>query len=72
MRPSVADRQYGYRFVHPPLHRTRRPQWGLAVTRAACAQPATTSREVVLAWARAVTREQVRAKARGARRAALQ
>ena len=47
MRPSVADRQYGYRFVHPPLHRTRRLQWGLVVTRAACDQPATTPREVL-------------------------
>lgn len=58
MSPSAADRQYRYRFFHPQLNITLRSQWELAVIRAVCDQQATTPREVLLAWARAVTREQ--------------
>ena len=58
MSPSAADRQYRYRFFHPQLNLTLRSQGELREIHQACAQRATPPREVLLAWARAVTREQ--------------
>ena len=57
MTQIAADRQYRYRFFHPQLNITLRSQGELAVIREACDQQTTTPREVLLAWARAATRD---------------
>lgn len=55
MGQTAADRQYGYRFFHPPLNITLQSQWELAVIREACHQQGTTPREIRLAWARTLS-----------------
>lgn len=57
MTQIAADRQYRYRFFHPQLNLTLRSQGELREIRQACEEQATTPREVLLAWARAATRD---------------
>lgn len=58
MSQSPADRQYRYRFFHPQLNLTLRSHGELREIREACAQRSTTPREVLIAWARSVSKEQ--------------